>query len=68
MGTMEEPADVLTIEEAADPLRVSSKGVLALTRDSTRPEAQVGPPWRLLRAGLLKCVCAGHGRRPGCVA
>ena len=65
---MTEGADILTTEEAADLLRVSSKTVLALARDGELPGTKVGRAWRFLRADLLDYVHGGHGRSPGAVA
>lgn len=64
---MRQAADILTIEEAADHLRVSSKTVLALTMSGRLPGTEVGRAWRLLRTDLLGYVCGCHGR-PGAVA
>jgi excisionase family DNA binding protein len=57
---MTEELQVLTTEEAADLLRVSSKTILALARDGSIPGEKVGRAWRFLRSDLLKYV---HGRR-----
>jgi excisionase family DNA binding protein len=52
--------DVLTAEEAAEFLRVSTKTVLALAREGALPGEKVGRAWRFLRADLLDYL---HGRR-----
>ena len=51
---------VLTTDEAADLLRVSSKTVLALARDGSLPGEKVGRAWRFLRADLVDYL---HGER-----
>jgi excisionase family DNA binding protein len=56
---MTENAEVLTMEEAADLLRVSSKTVLALARDGVLRGTKVGRAWRFLRTDLLAYF---HGR------
>ena len=68
---MTEDADILTTEEAADLLRVSSKTVLALARDGALPGTKVGRAWRFLRTDILDYVHAGnrhHRDRSGAVA
>ncbi len=65
---MAEGADILTTEEAADFLRVSTKTLLALARDGELPGTKVGRPWRFLRADLLDYVHGGQDRHPGVVA
>ena len=54
-----ETKDVLTAEEAAGFLRVSTKTLLALARDGALPGEKVGRAWRFLRADLLDYL---HGR------
>lgn len=49
---------VLTAEEAADLLRVSTKTLLTMARDGLLPGTKVGRSWRFLRADLLAYV---HG-------
>ncbi len=65
---MAEGADILTTEEAADFLRVSSKTLLALARDGALPGTKVGRAWRFVRADLVGYVRGGHTRPPGAVA
>jgi len=57
-----EPREVLTTEEAAALLRVSSRTVLALARDGILPGEKVGRAWRFLRSDLLQYL---HGQRRG---
>lgn len=57
---MAEDAEVLTTEEAAEFLRVSTKTVLALAREGSLPGTKVGRAWRFLRADLLGYL---HGDR-----
>jgi len=45
--------EVLTAEEAASLLRVSTKTVLTLARDGVLPGEKVGRAWRFVRADLL---------------
>jgi excisionase family DNA binding protein len=58
---MTEVTDVLTAEEAADFLRVSTKTVLTLARSGDLPGTKVGRAWRFLRADLAAYV---HGSGP----
>jgi excisionase family DNA binding protein len=51
---MKEDTDVLTAEEAAELLRVSTKTVLTLARQGDLPGEKVGRAWRFLRAELLE--------------
>jgi excisionase family DNA binding protein len=53
---MTEVAEVLTAQEAAVLLRVSTKTVLALARDGSLPGEKVGRAWRFVRADLLDYV------------
>lgn len=66
---MAEDVEVLTTEEAADLLRVSTKTVLALARDGALPGTKVGRAWRFLRTDLVAYVHGGqHERQAGAVA
>jgi excisionase family DNA binding protein len=58
---MSEAQEVLTAEEAADLLRVSTKTLLALARDGSLPGEKVGRAWRFVRADLIEYV---RGRKP----
>jgi excisionase family DNA binding protein len=58
---MMEDVEVLTTEEAAALLRVSSKAVLALARDGSLPGTKVGRAWSFLRTDLMAYV---HGGSP----
>jgi excisionase family DNA binding protein len=49
-------AEVLTADEAADLLRVSTKTVLALARAGSLPGTKVGRAWRFLRTDLVDYV------------
>jgi excisionase family DNA binding protein len=51
---MTEDTEVLTTEEAADLLRVSTKTILALARQGDLPGEKVGRAWRFLRGELLE--------------
>jgi excisionase family DNA binding protein len=53
---MAEDAEVLTTEEAADLLRVSTKTVLTLVRHGDLPGEKVGRAWRFVRTDLLDFV------------
>lgn len=57
---MTEVADVLTAEEAAAFLRVSTKTVLGLARSGDLAGTKVGRAWRFLRTDLTAYV---HGTR-----
>jgi excisionase family DNA binding protein len=61
---MPEELQVLTTEEAAELLRVSSKTILALARDGAIPGEKVGRAWRFLRSDLLEYVHGDRRRRP----
>jgi len=67
---MAEIAEVLTAEEAADLLRVSTKTVLTLARDGLLPGTKVGRAWRFLRTDLVAYVHDGgrQDQRAGAVA
>ncbi|MEX2551536.1 MAG: helix-turn-helix domain-containing protein [Actinomycetota bacterium] len=60
---MTEPTEVLTADEAAELLRVSTKTVLGLARQGALPGEKVGRAWRFVRSDLLDYV--GGGRRLG---
>lgn len=62
---MAEDVEVLTAEEAANLLRVSTKTVLALARRGFLPGEKVGRAWRFLRSDLLGYLHGGarQGRR-----
>lgn len=53
---MAEEHEVLTTEEAAALLRVSTKTVLALAREGSLPGEKVGRAWRFLRSDVLAVV------------
>jgi len=55
-GKMSEDHEVLTTEEAASLLRVSSKTVLSLARTGSLPGEKVGRAWRFLRSDVLAYV------------
>ncbi len=49
-------ADVLTVEEAADLLRIPRSSVYKLAQEGKIPAQKVGRHWRFHRATLLKWV------------
>jgi excisionase family DNA binding protein len=55
---MQEDMTVLTADEAAELLRVSTKTVLSMARGGVLPGTKVGRSWRFLRTDLLAYV---HG-------
>jgi len=57
--------EVLTTEEAAELLRVSTKTVLSLARDGSLPGEKVGRAWRFLRRDLLDYVRGSIRERNG---
>jgi len=57
--------EVLTAEEAAELLRVSTKTVLSLARDGSLPGEKVGRAWRFVRTDLLDYVRGGNRERNG---
>lgn len=59
---MQEHTEVLTADEAAHLLRVSTKTILTLGRDGVLPGEKVGRAWRFVRADLLEHLRSG-GRR-----
>lgn len=59
---MQEDAEVLTADEAAHLLRVSTKTILTLARDGILPGEKVGRAWRFVRADLLEHL-RGETRR-----
>ena len=60
---MREDTVVLTADEAAELLRVSTRTILALARDGSLPGEKVGRAWRFLRADLLNHVGGQQSRR-----
>jgi len=65
---MAEEPEVLTADEAADLLRVSTKTILALAREGTLPGEKVGRAWRFVRSDLLAYVRGQHPGKSGAVA
>lgn len=64
---MTEEHEVLTADEAAVLLRVSTKTVLALARAGTLPGEKVGRAWRFLKSDVLIYVSGPNetrGRTP----
>lgn len=53
---MVEEQEVLTADEAASLLRVSTKTVLALARAGALPGEKVGRAWRFVRSDVLDYV------------
>jgi len=62
---MQEVADVLTADEAAGFLRVSTKTILGLAKDGRLPGEKVGRAWRFLRADLISFVHEGRASARG---
>lgn len=60
---MQEDAEVLTADEAAHLLRVSTKTILTLARDGVLPGEKVGRAWRFVRADLLEYLSRGDRRQ-----
>lgn len=65
--TMQEDAEVLTANEAALFLRVSTKTALALARDGVLSGEKVGRAWRFVRSDLLQYL-HGSARRGAAVS
>lgn len=59
---MQAEHEVLTADEAAALLRVSTKTVLGLARDGALPGEKVGRAWRFLKTDVLAFV---SGSRDG---
>lgn len=54
---MENPnADILTVEEAADLLRIPRSSVYKLAQEGKIPAQKVGRHWRFHRATLLRWI------------
>jgi excisionase family DNA binding protein len=64
---MAEEPEVLTADEAAELLRVSTKTILALAREGTLPGEKVGRAWRFVRSDLLAYVRGQRGDKSGAV-
>jgi excisionase family DNA binding protein len=65
---MQQAAEVLTADEAADLLRVSTKTVLTLARQGALPGLKVGRAWRFVRADLLDYVSGERRGHPSAAA
>lgn len=61
---MAEDHEVLTTDEAAALLRVSTKTVLALARSGSLPGEKVGRAWRFVKSDVLAYV-RGSGEARG---
>lgn len=59
---MQKDAEVLTADEAAHLLRISTKTVLTLACDGVLPGEKVGGAWRFVRSDLLNHL-RGDSRR-----
>lgn len=57
-GAVPEPDDILTADEAAAFLKVSTKTLLKLARGGELPASKVGRAWRFVRSDLVR-FCAG---------
>lgn len=64
---MAEDHEVLTTDEAAALLRVSTKTVLQLVRAGSLPGEKVGRAWRFLKSDVLAYV-RGTGEARGAVS
>lgn len=58
---MPEQHEVLTADEVARLLRVSTKTVLTLARSGTLPGEKVGRAWRFVRVDVLDYVSGSGG-------
>ena len=56
-------ADVLTLAEAAEYLRVSETDVLAAIAEQSLPARQVGKDWRILKSALQQWLLTPQTRR-----
>ena len=54
-------SDVLTVEEAADLLKIPRSSIYKLAQEGRIPAQKVGRHWRFHRATLLKWVAGGGG-------
>lgn len=57
--------EILTADEAATLLKVSSKTVLKLARDGELPAQKVGRAWRFCRSELVAYVAHGDRANAG---
>jgi excisionase family DNA binding protein len=62
---MTEDSEVLTTQEAAALLRVSTKTLLALVREGAIPGEKVGRAWRFLRVDVLAHVRGANFKTGG---
>ncbi|MGC5027577.1 helix-turn-helix domain-containing protein [Tsukamurella sp. DT100] len=62
---MTDEQEVLTADEAASLLRVSTKTVLALARAGALPGEKVGRAWRFVRSDVLDYVRGAGTQRGG---
>lgn len=60
---MQDDAEVLTADEGAHLLRVSTKTILTLAREGLLPGEKVGHSWRFVRADLLEHLRGDHRRK-----
>lgn len=60
---MAEDHEILTTDEAAALLRVSTKTVLSLANSGALHGEKVGRAWRFLRSDVLDVVRGPHGAR-----
>ncbi|WP_084310954.1 helix-turn-helix domain-containing protein [Phycicoccus elongatus] len=60
---MTEEHEVLTTDEAAALLRVSTKTVLSLANSGALPGEKVGRAWRFLRSDVLSFVRGADSKR-----
>jgi excisionase family DNA binding protein len=65
---MAEEPEVLTADETADLLRVSTKRILGLAREGTLPGEKVRRAWRFVRSDMLAYVRRQHPGKSGAVA
>lgn len=54
-------SDVLTVEEAADLLKIPRSSIYKLAQEGRIPAQKVGRHWRFHRPTLLKWVAGGAG-------
>ena len=62
MAVPKSPPEVLTLEEAAEYLRVSESEVVELATSHELPGRKIGEQWRFLKAALQDWLCGPDQR------
>lgn len=62
-GPFADPAEVLTLADAAAYLRVAPEAILPLVREQGLPARQIGQDWRFLRSAIQDWLRTGPAKR-----